>query len=121
MYTVTVKGKKYFVDVNDTDAAIRRVESAAEDDLDIDDLPDFDDEQDAAAGSAAVCAVLPCTITKVLVREGDKVNANDVVMVCEAMKMEMEIRTSAAGTVARVMAKAGDHVEKGQKLAMIEA
>lgn len=121
MYTVTVKGKKYYVDVNDTDAAIRKVESPLDDDLDVDDLPDFDDEFVAAEGSHAVAAVLPCTITQVLVTEGSRVAENDVVMICEAMKMEMEIRASVAGTVSRIMAKAGDHVEKGQKLALIEA
>ena len=63
-----------------------------------------------AAGSGCVAAPIPGTVTQVLVKVGDKVNAGDVVLKLEAMKMENEITATATGTVKAV------HVEKGAQV-----
>jgi pyruvate carboxylase subunit B len=44
------------------------------------------------------------------------VNAGDGLVVLEAMKMENELKASAAGTVKRVLVQPGQAVEKGQVL-----
>lgn len=61
-------------------------------------------------------APLAGNIFKVIAREGDNVNAGDVVIVMEAMKMETEIRAVTAGTITRVHVKEGDAVAVGEAL-----
>jgi pyruvate carboxylase subunit B len=59
-------------------------------------------------------------IVRVNVRPGDHVQPGQGVVVMEAMKMENELRASAAGTVARVLAEPGTAVEKGALLVELE-
>lgn len=55
-------------------------------------------------------------IFKVVVEEGDRVDAGDVVIVMEAMKMETEIRAVNAGTITATHVKEGDAVSVGDAL-----
>ena len=55
-------------------------------------------------------------IFKVLVNEGDQVEADEVVIIMEAMKMETEIRAVNSGTVTSLHIKEGDSVAVGQAL-----
>ena len=63
-----------------------------------------------------VQAPLSGTVARVLVEEGQAIEAGDVVVVLEAMKMETEITAPQAGTVAAVLVAAGDAVSGGQVL-----
>ncbi|MDD6643719.1 MAG: acetyl-CoA carboxylase biotin carboxyl carrier protein subunit [Faecousia sp.] len=119
MYAVMVQGKRYFVEVSDSDASIQRVENAA--DTEVDELPDFDEIERAEQQLHTVSAVMPGTICKVLTHEGAQVKKDDVLFVSEAMKMELELRADTAGVVTKLLVAVGDHVEKGQPLAQIEA
>ncbi|HPR98099.1 MAG TPA: biotin/lipoyl-binding protein, partial [Methanomassiliicoccales archaeon] len=56
----------------------------------------------------------------VKVKVGDTVAANQVVCVLEAMKMENEVQTEVAGKVKEVKVKAGETVEGGQPLIVVE-
>ena len=56
----------------------------------------------------------------VLVKAGDEIEAEHGVLTVEAMKMENEIRTPKAGRVIEVRVTAGQTVEKGEVLAIIE-
>ncbi len=51
-----------------------------------------------------------------MVAEGQSLNAGDVIMVMEAMKMETEVRSPAAGVVTQLLVKEGDAVQVGQAL-----
>ena len=53
-------------------------------------------------GSAKVTSPMPGNILDIKVNVGDRVEANQCVVVLEAMKMENEIVTPSAGTVASV-------------------
>jgi biotin carboxyl carrier protein len=70
----------------------------------------------AGAGSRTLTAPLPGKISRVAVRPGDAVNAGDILLVIEAMKMENEFRAAAAGTVAEVRVAAGAAVNAGDVL-----
>ena len=71
----------------------------------------------AASGTGeAISAPLAGNIFKILVKPGDAVEANQVVMIMEAMKMETEIRASNAGTVSSVDVREGDAVQVGDTL-----
>lgn len=61
-------------------------------------------------------APLAGNIFKVLVREGDNVEAGDVVIIMEAMKMETEIRAVTSGEIVSLFTKEGDSVAVGDAL-----
>lgn len=74
------------------------------------------------AGSAnAISAPLAGSVSRILVAEGDTIEAGTVVLVLEAMKMETEITAPAAGTVGRILVAPGDAVQGGQPLVELEA
>lgn len=70
----------------------------------------------ARAGDDAITAPLAGTVARVLVEEGQSIEAGDVVLVLEAMKMETEITAPQAGTVTVVLVSAGTAVTAGQVL-----
>ena len=74
----------------------------------------------AAEAAGAITAIMPGLITKILKAEGDQVEAGDVVLVLEAMKMQNEMRAKGAGVVKQINVKAGESVEMRQVLAIIE-
>ena len=67
-------------------------------------------------GPAPLVAPMPGLIVRVNVQEGDSVTAGQGLVVMEAMKMENELRATAAGTVLRILVSAGTAVEKGAVL-----
>ena len=74
----------------------------------------------AVAGEGAkVTAPLPGTITDVKVAVGQSVNAGDVVVILEAMKMQNNIEAENSGTVTSVMVNKGDTVMEGTVLVTI--
>ncbi len=73
----------------------------------------------AGGGSGEVVAPMHGTLLKVLVAEGDTVQAGDPVAVLEAMKMETHVAATASGTITEVLASPGDVVEAAQVLVRI--
>lgn len=69
-----------------------------------------------AAGGTDVTSPMPGNILDIKVNVGDKVTANQVVVVLEAMKMENDIVTPAAGTVASINVTKGQAVNSGDVL-----
>ncbi len=66
-------------------------------------------------------APLQAQIVQWLVRPGDRVNAGDVVLIVEAMKMEHELRASATATVRELLFAAGAAVHQGDLLWVAQA
>ena len=69
-----------------------------------------------AVSSNAVVAPLAGSVARILVEEGDEIEAGQVLLVLEAMKMETEITAPADGTVARILVEPGEAVQGGQAL-----
>jgi oxaloacetate decarboxylase alpha subunit len=111
VYTVTVSGQRYVVevaeggDVSHVQPAVAAAPSAA---------PVA--APASPANLTAVKAPLAGNIVSVAVAAGDAVNSGDVVIILEAMKMETEVRAPAAGSVARIAVTAGDAVAVGDVL-----
>jgi len=73
----------------------------------------------AAAGSSL--APMPGSVVRVAVEEGARVEAGQVLVVLEAMKMEHAVNAGASGTVVRLGVDEGDQVVTGQVLVVVEA
>jgi biotin carboxyl carrier protein len=71
---------------------------------------------DRARPPTALRAPMPGLVVRVQVEAGQPVVTGAGVVVLEAMKMENELRASAAGTVRVVRVRSGEVVEKGQVL-----
>ena len=74
----------------------------------------------APTGPAPVIAPMPGLVVRVRVAVGDRVEAGQGVVVMEAMKMENELRATAAGVVKSIEVQAGTAVEKGTLLVALE-
>jgi biotin carboxyl carrier protein len=72
------------------------------------------------AGPAPIIAPMPGLIVRVNVSVGDRVETGQGIVVMEAMKMENELRATAAGTVKSVEVTPGIAVEKGALLVALE-
>ena len=64
-------------------------------------------------------APMPGKILRVSVSVGATVNAGDVLLILEAMKMENEISAPSAGTVKEIRAREGDSVNSGDALVVL--
>jgi biotin carboxyl carrier protein len=73
-----------------------------------------------AGGREEISAPMPGKVVRVLVCQGDRVEAQQGVAVVEAMKMQNELKSSRAGTVTRVAVAAGATVNPGEVLVVIE-
>ena len=74
----------------------------------------------AAADHDALSAPMPATVVRVNVSAGDAVADGDIVVLLEAMKMELPIRAPRAGVVKRVNCRAGELVQPGVPLVDLE-
>ena len=75
-----------------------------------------------AAGLAAgevVKSPMPGNVLKINVTQGQKVSEGDVLIILEAMKMENEVVSTKAGTVAQIVVAQGAVVETGSPLVVI--
>ncbi|MDH5237455.1 MAG: biotin/lipoyl-binding protein, partial [Acidimicrobiia bacterium] len=68
----------------------------------------------------AVTAPMPGKVVEVRVKAGDEVEAGQVVVVLEAMKMENHLRAAQPGTVTEVRVGVGDQIEKDVLLLVID-
>jgi acetyl-CoA carboxylase biotin carboxyl carrier protein len=63
---------------------------------------------------------LGANVWKVLVAPGQKVAADDTLVILESMKMEIPVAAPVAGTVAQVLVSEGGAVEEDAVLVIIE-
>jgi urea carboxylase len=78
------------------------------------------DEEAIPDGCTAAPSHMTGNVWKLLVAEGDRVDAGQPIVVVEAMKMEMEIAAPAAGTIVAIRAKPGRTVKAGEIVAVIQ-
>ena len=74
----------------------------------------------AASVAGGVTAPLSGRVLRVAAAAGDAVEAGQLLLVLEAMKMENEINAPRAGTVKDVPVAEGDQVAEGDTLAVLE-
>jgi biotin carboxyl carrier protein len=72
------------------------------------------------AGLLTIRAPIPGEVKKVAVKLGEVIGEGDMVVVIEAMKMENNIVSSAAGKVKEILVKEGQNVKLNQALVSLE-
>ncbi len=108
-YTVVVNGEKFNVQVKEGLDASVEVKSIT---------PASTASVPASSGEE-ICANLPGSVFKIVANVGDEVKEGDVLLVLEAMKMEIEIVAPCDGVVKSIEVSEGQSVENGQLLAVI--
>lgn len=119
-YTVSVDGNAYSVKLDGNVAIV----NGRQYNIDV-----KTDEQNAAAPSKAsqapasqetsVCAPLPASIFKIIVKEGQRVQQGEKLLILEAMKMETDIVAPTAGIVQRIAVSVGQQVPANHPLLTI--
>lgn len=130
-YVVTLNGKKYDVEVNESEAVITSVSNAAPAAAPVAPVAAASAPAASTAPSAPAAVVgtavsgtqitspMPGTILKLNVAEGQAVKAGDVVLILEAMKMENEIVAPCDGTIKQLLVSKGSTVDTDQILAVL--
>jgi len=109
-YTVVVNGQKYNVQVSeglDASIEVKAVTPVASS------LPD------KSSNGFEVVATLPGSVFKVTSSVGQNVKKGDILLVLEAMKMEIEIASPQNGVISAILVNQGDNVEDGQPLVVL--
>lgn len=76
--------------------------------------------QAISSGAATpVTAGLPGTVVKIVSPVGTQVSDGTTILIVEAMKMEVEIKSSVSGSVKEIKVKPGDSIVAGQELAIV--
>jgi len=70
-------------------------------------------------GKQQITAPMPAKVIRILVSAGEAVEADQGLVVLEAMKMQNEIRARKAGTIERVFIREGDAVAAGEPLVIM--
>jgi biotin carboxyl carrier protein len=71
-------------------------------------------------GPKKITASMPGKVVRLIVREGDAVEAGAGVAVVEAMKMQNEIKSPKKGTIQKILAAEGSAVNAGDVLLIVE-
>ena len=69
-----------------------------------------------ASTGEVIAAPLGGNIFRVIISEGESVDADSTILILEAMKMETEIKAPSAGVIGNIFVKSGDSVKPGTPL-----
>ena len=135
-YSVTTQGKSYLVEIEDinTRPVVAYVEGirfeVIPDTNPAGVLQDVKDERkfrpietpksDSKPHVNEMTAPLPGTVIEVFVEAGDVIEAGQVIVIIEAMKMKNSIRSTRAGKITEVLIRAGETVAHKQILIRLE-
>jgi biotin carboxyl carrier protein len=135
-YSVTIQDKSYLVEIEDINArpVVAYVEGirfeVIPDTNPAGVQPDVRDGKRFRPGETPksdsnhhvneMTAPLPGTVIEVFVKAGDVIEAGQVIVIIEAMKMKNSIRSTRAGKIAEVLIRAGETVAHKQRLIRLE-
>ena len=117
--TITIGGSSYGIKIENGKAIVDGVSY----DYSIKDgIPQTTSTPTQATSSGAVTPVtagLPGTVVKIVSPVGTQVSDGTTILIVEAMKMEVEIKSSVSGSVKEIKVKPGDSIVAGQELAIV--
>ncbi len=114
-FQVKVGDKVYVVHMDGEQATV----NGKQYDFNVEAIDEKQAETAAKKGQTEVKSELPGNVLRVDVTRNDLVREGEVLLVLEALKMEMEVRATAGGRVAEVKVGVGDNIKAGDVLVVI--
>ena len=108
-YTVVVDGQKFSVQVAEGDADIQVTAVNGESTT----------SAPAPVDGEDVKALVPGSVWKIILNPGDVVKKDDVIMILESMKMEIDVVAPCDGSISYINVSTNDKVVEGQLLAVV--
>lgn len=122
-FIIRVNGKAYEVEVEEVRGdrtagkPQNRVQPPERPQTDMGPKPPADSEPATPSGSEAVItAPMAGTVAKIFVQPGDMVDAGDVLLILEAMKMENDVMAAVSGKITSVAVSEGKIINAGDVL-----
>ena len=114
-YTVKVNGKNYAVKLDGDKATV----NGKTYDINVKEGIESSLASTSSGEGEEVKAGVPGNVLRIEAPEGTEVAEGDVLLVLEAMKMEIEVKSPKAGTVQSVLVSQGEKVVNGQALVVL--
>ncbi len=121
-YTVIVDGQKFNVTIaegNDANIQVTPVSNTTSAPMAAAPVAASTAPVSSNGNGTEVPAAVNGAVWKILVKEGDMVEADQQIMILEAMKMEIDINAPVAGKITKILVNNTQSVEEGQTLAII--
>lgn len=128
VYEIILDGYREFMEVLELDLHAKRLtvrykhstyEMEFENDLDIV-LGNMGIKRTTESTNKDIKAPMPGKVIDIVVKEGDKVEKGDVILILEAMKMENVLKAASDCSIKKVHVVSSDNVEKNQLLVELE-
>ncbi|OCL97161.1 biotin/lipoyl-containing protein [Arcobacter porcinus] len=117
-YTVVVDGQRFNVSVFEGDVQNIQVAAPVQNIAPVEQVAQQTQAQTTYSGNE-VKAPVNGNVWKLLVKEGDKVEKDQQLIILEAMKMEIDVVATVSGTVTKILTDVNKSVEEGQTLILI--
>lgn len=119
-YNIVVDGKRYYVEVEPATGNGQ----GGDGDVKVKSATETTPASNASAPATAteeqtISAPMPGKIIRLLLNEGDKIEEGQAILTLESMKMEVEVKAAASGTLKGYQVEAGQNVESGQTVATV--
>lgn len=111
-YTVVVDGQRFNVSIAEGNADIQVTPVANSNTTTSTSAP-------ISTGGTEVPAAVNGAVWKILVKEGDRVEKDQQIIILEAMKMEIDITAPVSGVITKILVNPAQAVDEGQTLAII--
>lgn len=117
--TITIGGSSYGVKIENGKAIVDGVSYDYSIKDGISQMISTPTQATSSGAATPVTAGLPGTVVKIVSPVGTQVSDGTTILIVEAMKMEVEIKSSVSGSVKEIKVKPGDSIVAGQELAIV--
>ena len=112
VYTVILDGEKYNVQV----AEGENIDITPATNVHDKQASDSEKQDTSTKSGTGIKAHVNGVVEKIITKIGDKVSAEQTVLILESMKMEIEVKAGTDGSVASIDVTKGQNVEEGQAI-----
>lgn len=117
--TITIGGSSYGIKIENGKAIVDGVSYDYSIKDGISQMTSTPTQATSSGAATPVTAGLPGTVVKIVSPVGTQVSDGTTILIVEAMKMEVEIKSSVSGSVKEIKVKPGDSIVAGQELAIV--
>ncbi len=117
--TITIGGSSYGIKIENGKAIVDGVSYDYSIKDGISQTTSTPTQANSSGTATPITAGLPGTVVKIVSPVGTQVSDGTTILIVEAMKMEVEIKSSVSGSVKEIKVKPGDSIVAGQELAIV--